>query len=64
MKIERRKFPKHLRKMRRRDKVVTMETILKFGFENDVDVILDDGSKITTSPMMANRIRKRHEHNT
>ncbi len=60
MKIERRKFPSYLRRMKQRDKAVTMETILKFGFDNDVQVTLDNGDKIITSPRMANRIRKRN----
>lgn len=62
MKIERRTFNDLLSKMRVRDALTTHETIHEFGFDQDVEVTLDDGSEIVTSPMQANRIRKRQEN--
>ena len=57
MKIERRKFK--LDHLTPRDQNLTWETIEKFDMDNDVEVTLDNGDKIITSPMMANKIRKR-----
>ena len=61
MKIERRRFDHIIHNLRQHDYHTTWDTIEKFDMDNDVEVTLDNGDKIITSPMMANRLRKREQ---
>ena len=64
MRTERRRFDHLIKRFRPQDKAETWETIYKFELNEDVELTLEDGSKIQTSRFMVERLKKRNEADT